>query len=501
MCRECQAANAASCDHRSRVAGEARTRLGEVISEAATLRDDLDEREATAEDHERSDRLIAEALDLRETLDAERTRTQAAFVAGMRAEYQDVADWMARSGTSGGLVDPPDLTGAREADREPLLWIYEQARELHEGNTASATRTVDLSAARINRMLINAGISAGELAVHAQMGTLGEFVSAARGPLGSGRDDQNRELSHAALSTSVLTPTVFSTLFYDYMESLPGLRSAGAFVTPLTRGNTITFYANRGHSDATGATTEGAAAAETNDSYGEYTISTAMYTGMGYMSRQLVEDAGPAGVVGIVENDLARVITRKSETAYHVAAFAYDKDNTGDSYARTFGANTTKGDDKLPTGLDLVKALVGLLYSLDPAYIQGRADWLAPSDVLMRIRLANISNIGFPYMPMGGDSRFALRPEGHTAQFDVFFQPETAIPAAAGAGADGGIPRIAIGNWRDAFHIADVGGVMLDMSREYRFAQQQVTLLGSLRTGGAIRDPRAAKLWCAKTKS
>ena len=473
--------------------------IGEVKSEAAQLLEKMRTKpsEMTAEDHAKADELFAEATQAQADLNEFRTTSQLENIAEMRAEYADVGAWAQRSGNHGGLI--PVQSRERKLEDEPLLWIHETARQLHNGERANASLNVNLGPAHVQRQLINLGVEPSEMAMMAQNGTLGAMLTAEL-PTAYGRDEKGRKAIpvQAALSTDELTPSTWSTTFYDYMESLPGLRAAGAMVTPMTRGNTIDFYANTSHYKTTlTATTEGTAAGETEDTYKPYTVNTAMYTGMALLSRQLIEDAAPAGILGIVGRDLSRVVTRKMETAYHAVAFPVNPADATTVYqvSATGATATTAGEPMFPTKDAAMSALVGMLFALDEAYIQGNARWLIPKKIAQLIRLIKIDNVGYPYQ-LTGNERFPMNPEGHPAMFDAFFP---AIIAQSSTAKKTGTPVLAIGSWMDAFHIVDVGTIRLDMSREYKFAEQQVTLLASLRTGGAIRDTRAAATWNANT--
>jgi len=469
---------------------------------------DLEPSEVTAEMHAEVDRIYNEAADVREEIDKQRSVAQLEQVAGARAELSSVGEWALASGYLGGL--PPATGDANNPQpEEPFVRIHRIAAELYadESRSQGESFVVDMEGARLQSALIRAGITPSELAVHAQRGTLAGMVQsarAARGTVGDrDHDEADRALVQATLTTTVLTPTLFATTLYDYMEYLGGLRRAGATYTSFTRGNTMTFWANRGHAAQQAAVAQGTAVADAEDTYSSYTISTATYGGKAFLSRELIEDAGPAGLVDIVGNDVGRVAGRSAEAAYHTVALESPA-NAGDiplHYARTLAkTDSAAGDIKFPTGADAREALVDLLFELDETYIMGDADWLMPKSVYKLVTLINIANIGYPYM-MDRGSAAAGSPfmvEGHPVGLDAFFPT---IPAASGSGDQYGVAAFAVGNWRDAFHIADVGGVRVDMSTEYKFAERLVTIMGWIRTGGAIRDPRAAELWCAKTKT
>ena len=479
------------------LAAEAATKLEEIRG--------LDPSKVTAEMHQEVDRIYTEAAEVRAEIDKERSVAQLEQVAGARAELASVGQWALASGNLGGL---PPATGDpnNPQPEEPFVRIHRIAAELYadESRSQGESFVVDMEGARLQSALIRAGISPTELAVHAQRGTLAAMVQSMRGAPGDrDHDEAGRALVQATLTTSVLTPTLFATTLYDYMEYLGGLRRAGAMYTSLTRGNTITFWANRGHAAQQAAVAQGTAVADAEDTYSSYEISTATYGGKAYLSRELIEDAGPAGLVDIVGNDVGRVAGRSAEAAYHTTALEQPA-NAGDvplHYSRTLATtDATAGDPKFPSGAAARTALVDLLFELDESYIMGEANWLMPKAIYKAVTLVNIANIGYPYMMDRGSAAVGapFMVEGHPVNLDAFFPT---IPAASGSGNDYGIAAFAVGNWRDAFHIADVGGVRVDMSTEYKFAERLVTIMGWIRTGGAIRDPRAAEIWAAKTKS
>ena len=414
--------------------------------------------------HDEADRLLTRATQLRSEVDKEMTTAQLGWLAGQRAELDDAARFVQARGWI-----PVEEDGENKSVHEK---IHAYAKEMHDGARASASFTIDLVAAQTQRALIRAGIGGNDLVNAARQGYvpngLGQFVPV-----------------QAALGTgSGLVPDTWSTSFYDYQETLGGLRRAGAMVTPMDRGNQITFYRDEDHYDAdTDATPEGQPAKETEDDYGSYNVTTAMRTGLVYLNRQLIEDAGPTGLMSIIDRGLSRVIARKSETAFHVpflatGAMTYDRSTKA-------GANSAIGDPKIER-----TQILDALYGLDEGYLAASLVWLVRAMTYRHIieLKSGGNNSGYIYEPnpvAGAPDQI----EGHPVLFDAFLP---AIVAASGGGSDQ--VAAAIGDFSDAFHIVDVGGVRIDMSREFKFAEQQVTVLASHRNGAAIRDFRAARL-------
>ena len=435
-----------------------------------------DPADVSAEDHAKADRLTLAAAEARQMVDHERSTRQLEIVSAARDELGDADEWAKAM----GLV-------ASEDQRKPDTYeeIHRIAGEMFAGERASASLTVDLQGAAVAKTLAKQGMSGQDL-IRAYQG--GFSV----GPKG--------EMVRAAISTtSGLTATPFSTSFYDYMDWVGGLRAAGAMVTPLDKGTNFTFYRSASHSGATGATAEGSAAAETDDGFESYEIDTAMYTGLSYISRQIQEDAGPAGLMGIIDRGIARVVAKKAETAYHAIAIAAPA-NAGDrSNHPTFtisATNSTLGDPKVSRS-----QILDVMFGLDAGYLQG----LGGSGLTLYTSAATYRHI------LGledGDNRplYAASPipggagtvEGARVQLSSFFTP---VPAAGGSASAEGLAAFVIGSISDFFHIADVGSVRLAMSNEYKFAEQQVTVLGSLRTGGAMQDRRAVGVGAAKIRS
>ena len=439
----------------------AETLLGEIK--------DLPADQVTAAQHAAVDKVLDEATALRLEVDKERSVAGLKLVAAQRGELNEAARWI----QARGLVP---VEG--EEDTDVYSQIHKYAKELFDGVRASASLKIDLTAVQTQNALLNSGVTGQDMVRAAESGfTFGPTGQPVRAALGL---------------TSGIVPDTWSTTFYDYMEFMGGLRRAGAAVTPMNRGNTMTFYRNTAHNTTTGATTEAAAAAATEDTYGSYEISTAMYTGLAYLSRQLIEDAGPTGLMGIVDTGLSRVIARKSETAYHTAFSTYDSTDTAKSYDRTTKSVT---DSKLGNPEITRKMILDLLFGLDEGYLSmPSVNWLCRAMTYRHILEITYgsSDLGLVYEP----SPVAGAPdmvEGHPIYYDAF------LPAIVAA-ADTTVDQIAmaIGQFADAFHIMDVGGVQMDMSREYKFAEQQVTVLGSFRTGASIKDPRAARLAMTK---
>ncbi|MDE0288755.1 MAG: phage major capsid protein [bacterium] len=484
--------------------------LQQLIAAAAALLETIRElpaEEVTAEHHAEVDRIYAEAAEIRAEIDRERSIHQLETVAAARQELTAVGQWALASGNLGGLRPAP--TGGPEAE-EPFVRIHRYAQAIMDadGQTGDMSFTVDMEGARLQSILLRAGMTPTELAVHAQRGTLASMLGELRGPAPEGEDELQRALVQATLTTTVLTPTLFATTLYDYMEYLGGLRQAGSMYTPLTRGNKITFWANRGHAAAQAAAAQGTAVPDAEDTYSSYDVETATYGGKAFLSRELIEDGGVAGLVNVIGSDVGRVAARSAEAAYHLKALEAPADagDVANHYARTIAtADSSAGDPKLPvptigtesTYTQPRETLTDLLFELDESYIMGNATWLMPKSIYKTITQVFIPNIGYPYQASAVDGpRYQI--EAHPVSLDAFFP---AIPAVSGGGSDYGVAAMGVGNWMDAFHIVDVGGIRVDMSSEYRFAERLVTVMGWIRTGGAIRDPRAAKLWCAKTKT
>ena len=432
--------------------------------------------QVTAEMHADVDRMTAEAAKLREGIDRDRSVAQLNAIAGMRADLSDAGSYIQAQ----GLV--PLVNPNQPSEVDEYAKIHAKAKDLFDGKISAASFEVPMVAAAVQRMLIKAGYTGSDLVRAAQSGRLASLLP----PPAKGFDDQGNMVT-AALSTSVLNPTTFSTTFYDYLESVAGLRAAGAEVTPMDRGNTVTFYTNTSHNTTTGATGEGSAAGENEDTYGSYSVETKMYTGLAYVSRQLIEDAGPAALMSIIDNDVSRVVARKSETAYHTAALI-TTGNANTRYDRTAKAasDSAAGDPKITRSM-----VLSSIFGLDEGYITSPGMRVLGRGQTYQQMLGITWGTNFPqsiYQPnaVAGAPRLV---EGYPFLFDAFLP---AIVAASNGGADQ--EALLVGDINRAFHIVDVGGVRVDMSREYKFAEQQVTVLASLRTGGAIKDPKGARL-------
>lgn len=455
-------------------------------SHLAVIRD-LDPADVTAEQHRQADELMAAAVAARQAYDQARSVAQLGALATARADLSFAGQWIGEKGLVPGMPAAP---------KDEVVQLHEIGRKIFAGESDRGSVEADLRPAHVQRLMIRAGYSGDDIVRAAQRGEIGMLVGelVAEGQP-QGFDPMTGEPVKAAIGTgSGIVPTAWSTMFYDYRENVGGLRRAGALVTVVDRGNTMTFYVVTDHSDAAGATTEAAAAAETNDSYGSYAIATEMYTGMAYVSRQVLEDAGPAALLPMVENGITRVITRKSETAYHTAFLAYDATDAttiARSYDRTTtaGATSSVGDPKLSRA-----NILDAIYGLDEDYLDMPGTGILTKSLtyrhLLELTLGASATAPYSYVYSPDARMRTIREiEGYDVTFDRYFP---SIAAATSRGAHQ--PALAVGNFNDAFHIMDVGTVQLDVSRHYRFPQQQLTILGSVRTGGAIRDTKAARL-------
>ena len=204
-----------------------------------------------------------------------------------------------------------------------------------------------------------------------------------------------------------------------------------------------------------------------------------------------MQDAIPSGIMGIINDGLSRVLVRKSETAYHAKYLAYDSTSAATialSYDRTEkgSGDSTVGNPKVS-----LNNILDTLYGLDATYLSmpGIA-WLCQPMTYRHI-------LGLTYGGQRPTRVYEPNPvlgapdviEGRPVILDAFYP---AIVVASAGGADQ--PSLSIGNYQDAFHIADATMLSLSVSQEYKFAEQQLTVLGSFRTGSAIRDTRAARL-------
>ena len=444
---------------------------------AGQIRDELegyeDPEKIPAELHAKADKVFAEAAKLRHQIDKDRSIKAMGYVADQRAEWNDAAQWLAAHDYM-----PADKPG--DAPPSTDAQLVQLIRDVNAQKQTGGRVVANMGPAFQRNKLIRAGVTGSDLIQAAMRGRIMTY-------------DEKGDVVEAAISrASGLVADEFSTSFYDFAEFMGGLRRAGSFVTQHETGNDMTFFKTASHNASTGATNEGASAPETEDTYTSYEISFSEYTALAYLSKIVIQDSAPAGLMDIVNDGLFRVLVRKEETAFHTVFQAYDSTSAttiAASYDRTTVApsDSTAGDPKISAA-----NILDALYGLDETYLSSnRLRWLVRAMTYRHIigditySTDNPMRIYEP-SPVAGAPRVI---EGEQVLFDAFLP---AIIAAANNGPSQ--VAAAIGDFNDAFHIADCTQMELDVSTEFRFGQRQVTVLGSRRTGSAIRDPLAARL-------
>ncbi len=449
----------------------------EVRAAAGKVRDKLeayeDPADIPAELHAEADKIFAEAAKLRHQIDKDRSIKAMGFVADQRGEFTEAQQWLIANDYVS--ADPP---GDRPPSTEAQL--VQLVRDVNAGKQSGGRVKSNLEPAFQRNQLIRAGVTGHDLIQAAMRGR-------------SMRYDEKGNVVQAAISrASGLVADEFSTTFYDFAEYMGGLRNAGSFVTQHETGNDMEFFKTATHNASTGATAEGADAPETEDTYTSYEISFSEYTALAYLSKIVIQDSAPAGLMDIINDGLMRVLVRKSETAYNTVFTAYDGTSAATkakSYDRTTKATAASAaaDPKI-TAANILDGL----YGLDETYLSSTAvNWLMRAMTYRHIIGDIVYSTDNPQRvyepnPVAGAPRVI---ESVPVIFDAF------LPVIAKAKANGPSQvAAAVGDFRDAFHIADATTMDIDVSTEYRFGKRQVTVLGAHRTGSAIRDPMAARL-------
>ena len=317
---------------------------------------------------------------------------------------------------------------------------------------------IDLRAAAREKALIRAGHDASDLRV------LGRDTAAAGG---------------------TLVPTILARTLVDYMETINGIRVAGAEVITTTGGEPLAMP-----TVATGGTAalrgEGTAIGAVDPTFGQVVLYAWKYGQLVQVSTELVSDSG-VDVISFVARDAGRALGRVTNTAYTVGSGSNQPTGlvTGSRAAGTGAVSQTGA-----TGVPAYSDLISLIYSVgDEAY--------AGPDATFQTKWSNMAAIR---KILDGDQRPLWQPSLIAGQPDTLLGYRVVSnPDLAAWGTAASTYTMLFGDVNMAYTIRDVGSVRFERSDDFAFDKDLITFRAVIRTDGKVMRPTACKVMAAPT--
>jgi len=270
-------------------------------------------------------------------------------------------------------------------------------------------------------------------------------------------------------------PTSFAAQLYDFLEVYSGMRNTNATIITTTGGENLEFPTVAAHGTAV-VVLEGSAIAEADPAFGKMTLGAFKYGVLTQISNELLQDSG-VDIIGFVAQDMGRSLGRVTDTAYVTGAGGA---NAPQGVMTAIGTGKTGGTAQ--AGLSSIQDLNDLVYSVNSEYRARGAQFLMRDETAGRIRnLVNTSG-EFLWQP----SVQAGQPD-RLLGFPVVTDPNV-VAATINANS------VAFGDF-SGFYIRDVGGVRIERSDDFAFANDLVTWRAVLRTDSDLIDPNAIKLY------
>ena len=380
-------------------------------------------------------------------LTAEERETLDRIFADMDAKKAEIDSLTARA-QSEREADVAREAYAEFVRPEPAAPVVDQVDAFLRGQTGARFIDVDLRQVAAHKRAIRAGAGAREL--------------------------RDLVVGTAAAGGNTV-PTSFAQQLYDFLEVYSGMRNTNATIITTSGGENLEFPTVAAHGTAA-IVGEGTALAEADPTFGKMTLGAFKYGQLIQLSSELLEDSG-VDIVGFAAQDLGRALGRVTDTAYVVGAGGA---NAPQGVMTAIGTGKTGGT--AAAGVPTIAELTDLVYSVNSEYRARGAQFLMQDATAGKIRnLVNTSG-DFLWQP----SVQAGQPD-RLLGFEVITDPNV---VATGTNQN----SVAFGDF-SGFYIRDVGGVRIERSDDYAFANDLVTWRAVLRTDSDLIDANAIKLY------
>lgn len=264
-------------------------------------------------------------------------------------------------------------------------------------------------------------------------------------------------------------PTSFRARLWEMIEARSAVLSAGAQVITTAGGESIDLPRVSSYGTAT-ATSEGSAIAESDPAFAKDTIGSFKYANITQVSRELLEDSGV---------DLEGFLARHFAVATDKAVGPMWVSGTGTTQPRgvVFSAGTGHTGGTGLGGAPSYDDLVETMYALDREYRPGAA-WMMADSAAKAIRKLKDAD----GTPIWQNSMQAGEPDR------LFGYPIYVDPYMAAVGT--GVQSIVFGDLSTFIVRLAGGGLRIDRSNEYAFANDLITWRSVLRTDSLLHDVR-----------
>ena len=273
--------------------------------------------------------------------------------------------------------------------------------------------------------------------------------------------------------SSYTVPQKWASDLYMFQVAQSGVLAAGPTILTTANGNQIN-YPKLVTDMASKAGTEGNAATETNPVFGTVPLNSYRIDGWTPIADELFRDSG-VDIEAVLRELALRSLAAKAAPYYG------DEDHgTGSDLPAAITIGTTAG--KTAAGSDTVTLdeLKELMYSVLPRY-RSVGKWIANSDITLEVALAK-----------DGEGRYMMQPSASAEDPDrVFGKPwyeDAYFDASASAG-----KVVVFGDIRSAYIVRRIGGIQVDLSRDFAFTSFETTARWAMWHDAATIDTIAAK--------
>ncbi len=273
--------------------------------------------------------------------------------------------------------------------------------------------------------------------------------------------------------SSYTVPQRWASDLYMFQIAQSGVLAAGPQILATANGNQIN-YPKLVTDMTSNAGTQGSAATETNPVFGTTPLNSYRIDGWTPIADELFRDSG-VDIEAVLRELALRSLAAKAAPYYG------DEDiGTGSDLPAAITIGTTAG--KTAAGSDTVTLdeLKELMYSVLPVY-RAVGRWIANSDITLEVALAK-----------DGEGRYMMQPSASAEDPDrVFGKPwyeDAYFDASASAG-----KVVVFGDIRSAYIVRRIGGIQVDLSRDFAFTSFETTARWAMWHDAATIDTLAAK--------